>query len=645
MIEGYYDRFDPAKGYDRHLFRAGKGLQSAELNEIQQAAIHRIRSIGDAIFSDGDIVEGCQCVVDMDTGAVTLSAGRLYLRGMVRQIDGAELTAPMEGTVRIGVWLLESVITELEDPTLRDPATGTRNYQEPGAARLKVTLKWGLETDEEAGDFYPVHTLINGVLVQQAPPPQLDAVTASLARYDREANGSYIVDGLRTTFIEQLSDGRMVFSLSEGKAHVDGFEVGLPAAQRLIFDADFDTQLIESEPHRFEPDANGQMVIRLSHAPIAKVHKVDITAEKIAQLTHGGYSGAKDPLPDEAVLEIVKITQGSTTFEQGVDYKLTGDTVDWSLSGSEPAPGSSYEVVYRYRTAVDPDAVDARTVTVSGAVSGTLVLIDYEWKLPRIDRITLDREGVVRRIKGLSSRYNPTPPGVPAGQMALARIEYDWMSDPVVVNDGVHVTPMEALEDMQAMIYDLYDLMAQERLKNDAAASEPAAARGIFVDPFLDDDMRDQGVTQTAAIVDGELVLPVEAEVVDLFRTASVAVPNYELEAVIEQTARTGSMKINPYQAFEPLPARCRLILDTDHWTQTRTTWLSDVTRRIVQGGGLRQRFVRTDVSTQLINRQIRQAQFLRPISVRFELEGFGPGERLAEMTFDGIAITPEAAS
>lgn len=642
MIEGYYDRFDPAKGYDRHLFRAGKGLQSAELNEIQQASIHRIRSIGDAIFSDGDIVEGCECVVDVDAGTATLGAGQLYLRGMVREIDSAQLTIPVDTTVRIGVWLAESVITELEDPTLRDPATGTRNYQEPGAARLKTTIEWGLETDDADGDFYPVHTIVDGALVQHAPSPQMDAVTVGLARYDREANGSYIVDGLRTTFIEQL-DGRMVFSLSEGKAHVDGFEVGLPAARRLIYEADFDTQMIESEPHRFVPDANGQMVITISHAPLAKVHKVDITAEKTAQLTHGGYAGAKDPLPDTAVLEIVGITQGTTTYEQGEDYKLTGNTVDWSLSGSEPAPGSSYEVVYRYRTAVEPDALDDRTVTVSGAVTNTLVLIDYEWKLPRIDRLTLDKDGIVRRIKGLSSRYNPAPPSVPAGQMAMARIEYDWMSDPVVVNDGVHVTPMEELEDMQAMIYDLYDMMARERLKNDAAASEPAAARGIFVDPFLDDDMRDQGVTQTAAIVDGELVLPVDAQVVDLFRTASVAVPSYELEAVIEQTARTGSMKINPYQAFEPLPARCKLILDTDHWTETRTTWLSDITRLVVRGGGALQRLVRIDVGTRPINRQIQQSQFLRPATVRFEVEGFSPGERLAELTFDGIAITPEA--
>ena len=72
-IDNYYDRTDPAKHYERHLFRAGYGLQAAELNEIQQAAIGRVQSIGDALFKDGDIVKDCACLVDQDTGAVTLN--------------------------------------------------------------------------------------------------------------------------------------------------------------------------------------------------------------------------------------------------------------------------------------------------------------------------------------------------------------------------------------------------------------------------------------------------------------------------------------------------------------------------------------------------------------------------------------------
>ena len=40
---------------------------------------------------------------------------------------------------------------------------------------------------------------------------------------------------------------------------------------------------------------------------------------------------------------------------------------------------------------------------------------------------------------------------------------------------------------------------------------ESGARAGIFVDPLLNDDMRDQGLSQTAAVVGGVLTLPIEA--------------------------------------------------------------------------------------------------------------------------------------
>lgn len=53
---------------------------------------------------------------------------------------------------------------------------------------------------------------------------------------------------------------------------------------------------------------------------------------------------------------------------------------------------------------------------------------------------------------------------------------------------------------LEKMLIDVYDLVAQERLKNDISSREVAARKlGLFVDPFIDDDLRDQGIAQTAA--------------------------------------------------------------------------------------------------------------------------------------------------
>ncbi len=56
----YYNRFQDFlnKKYKRSLFRAGKGLQSAELNEMHDYLRNEIRNIGETIFSNGGILSG-----------------------------------------------------------------------------------------------------------------------------------------------------------------------------------------------------------------------------------------------------------------------------------------------------------------------------------------------------------------------------------------------------------------------------------------------------------------------------------------------------------------------------------------------------------------------------------------------------------
>lgn len=73
-LNSYYNRFNPDKEYEKSLFLAGRGLQSAELNEIQDYALSRLKGIGDAIFRDGDVITGANCIIDGEK--VTLEAGK-----------------------------------------------------------------------------------------------------------------------------------------------------------------------------------------------------------------------------------------------------------------------------------------------------------------------------------------------------------------------------------------------------------------------------------------------------------------------------------------------------------------------------------------------------------------------------------------
>ncbi len=649
-IDGYYNRFDATKNYEQHLFRAGRVLQSAELNEIQSAEIQRTKMMGDALFKDGDVVRDARVVVNSVDGSTICESGAIYLRGQVRGIPSSTLTIPIDRSVAIGVWLIESTVTEVEDPTLRDPAAETRNYQEQGAARLAVENRWGYDQDGTPdGEFFPVYYADNGELRLKEAPPALDSVSQALARYDLDSTGSsYIVSGMAVTMLDDLSNGTQVYSIGEGRARVNGFGIQLNASRRLEYQATPDLRFIDSEPHT--STTIGAQRIDLDRPPVSTIEQVRITAENTATLVHGSFSGAQDPLPDTSVIGLIQVKQGATTYVNNVDYKLTGGRVDWSLSGAEPAPGSTYTAKYQYIITVTPTNVDDTGFTVTGAVVGTLVQTNYNVKLPRIDRLCLNQEGLFTWIRGVSTDYTPVRPPVPSNLIALCQVVQTWSDDRTIINDGVRVTSMSAIEGMQNRLDLLTDMIAQQVLKSDAGTREITAVKGLFVDPFINDNQRDIGLAQTGAIVQGALTLPIAGGVSAVtLDVTDMETCEYTLEPILSQTLRTGSMLINPYLAFGVIPAKVQLTPAVDRWVEYATVWTSGLTRLFTNyafGGTHRYNSVlgvSVSNSTALVSTSTTEIQNLRQIEVKFTASGFGPGEILQSATFDGLAVTPTA--
>jgi hypothetical protein len=652
-LPGYYSRDDQVeKNYEEHLFIAGNVLQSAEMNEIQQVAIARAKSLGDALFRDGDVVRDARVVVDPDTGATFCESGAVYLRGAVRGVPSANITIPIVGSIAIGIWLIESIVTDTEDPTLRDPAAETRNYSEAGAARLKVEPQWGHQDDGTEGEFFPIYYADSGHLRAKEAPPQLDSVSQAIARYDRDSTGSsYIVSGLNVLQLDDLGDGTQVYSIQDGRARINGFGINLNTSRRLEYPTTPDLRYIDSEPHTSTTESAQR--INLDRTPISNITQVRITKSRTVTLVHGTFSGAQDPLPDTSVVQITSVVQGATTYVQGTDYQLTAGRVDWSLSGDEPAPGSSYNVTYQYITSVTPTAVDDTGYTVTGAVVGTLVLTNYYVKLPRIDRLCMDESGAFVWVKGVATDYDPVRPQVPNSLMALCQVVQTWDARRRVIADGVRMVPMSDIEAITSRLDNLTDLVAQQKLVSDLATREQAAQKGMFVDPFLDDNQRDQGVAQNAAIIGFALTLPIDGDAINV--SADVAAPTtcaFTLEPVLEQTARTGDMKINPYMAFDVPPKPVTLTPAVDRWTVTQTSWLSATTQKFIidkrshdwqRNINKFPSYTTTTMSTVLVRSSSSAIENLRQIEVKFEAKGFGPGEVLSELKFDGIVLTPTA--
>lgn len=645
MTSPYYNRFDPAKQYENHRFVPGRPLQAAELNEIQSRSAYTLRGVAETILKDGNVIRDAQIIVDSDTGVTQCEGGAVFLRGVVRGVEPATITVPIAGTVAVGLRLQDRIVTALEDDALLDPATGTRAYNQEGAERLEVKAVWSWSGDTVTGEFFPVYSVTDGILNAKEPPPQLDGVTQSIARYDRDsAGGNYVVSGLMVNRLADRGDGYQVFSVGAGRARVNGFAVEIRDARRLVRNALPVLRFIDSEPT--SSATVGAQRIDVARPPIANITQVRITAQKTVTINHGTVTGAQDPIPDTSVVSIVSVSQGATTYDQGVDYKLTSGKVDWSLTGAEPAPGSSYSATYQYITPVTPTSADDTGFTVTGAVVGSLIQASYNTKLPRVDRLCINQDGEFVWIEGTSTDYNPVRPSVPNNVLTLAQVIQLWTDKSYVINDGVRVVPMQDIESISNRLDTVVQLVSEQKLQSDAGQRQSAALKGLFVDPFLNDSLRDQGLAQTAAIVRGELMLPIEAVV---RRPTDVNAPvtcDFETRVALAQELRTGFMKINPYMAFSPLPAAVTITPAIDRWTQTNVIWASPITEVfeafVTSSWGPGQSSV-SNTFTQVRTGASRQLQYLRETYISFTLQGFGGGEMLSGITFDGLAVTPEA--
>lgn len=638
----YYNRFDETKNFETHVFRAGKVLQSAELNEVQSNVLTKIKGISDVLFKDGDIYKNARIIVNETTGVTTCESGVIYLKGSMRGVPPKTMTIPIVGTVVVGVRLQQSVVDEIADVTLRDPAVSVRNYQEPGASRLVMNLVWSYDGDGLDGDFYPVYTVVDGIVLSKELPPSIDAISSAIAAYDRQSTGgTYVISGLTVTELPDVG-GNQVYSVEEGDARINGQHVIVGTSIRTTYAATPDLRTNISEPHTSTGPSN--QVITLDRTPITQIDNISITTEVLETVTRGLVAGTSDLLAHGSVVSITSVVQGATTYTPTTDYTLTTGSVDWSAGGIEPATGSTYQVTYRYITNVSPVTHTADTVTVAGGVSGTLVLVSYKSALPRYDRLCLSKSGMITWVKGIATDFNQVVPSVPSGMIGLATILQNWRTTGrIVTDDSIRMMTMAQINALKGNIIDLYDLVAENQLKIDSSSREAVAKRGLFVDAFRNNNQRDAGITQNLISVNNELELNIVEQVVDtsLANTSPVTMASTNGYSLIQET-RTGTMKINPYMAFDPIPARVKLVPDADRAVTVNEIWSSAVIIRTQwRFSFLDDRRERTKV---LSDELVVSNTNLRQIQVNFEIKGFGAGENLTSVTFDGIDVTSTVA-
>ena len=429
-VADYYNRYNKDKSWDSVAVLVGRVLQAAEINEIQSILEAKTKAIGQSLYEDGMIIDGCGIYYNSSSRKATLNAGLIFLDGLVYEIPAKELT--ITGIVTVGVWKILSVLTEDEDSSLRNPALGYPGYRSPGAYRIIATTQWGLSTEtHENATFYEVYR-IDGEVITRLKKAKPDVV-----RYDRHAHGNYAVEGLTVSFV-RASSGRQTYKVAKGLAHINGYETEIFqdisfSVPEVLLDEDITREATQSETL-----AEDENRIVLSHTPITRVSKIRVTKQRtVKNLTHG-VAGCVDELPDDSVTKIIEVKQGAKFYVEGTDFRFVSDTdgLDWSLSGDEPTPESKYDVTYQYRANVTTYYYGDTSVTICDEdfLRGEPIDVTYYYKMPRKDIIIMNEDGTLELVRGIADVDNPVVPATPLGAIRLAEVSQTWVAAPEVNN-------------------------------------------------------------------------------------------------------------------------------------------------------------------------------------------------------------------
>lgn len=638
-----YNRSVSKADWARAVFAEDLFIHGADLNDAFDMIERRARNVGNVIMRDGDRAEGAAIYVAADpepatTHSISLDIGRIYIEGNVMRVAAAEFEGvDLEGDVRVGVRLQRTLETHEEDEDLKGLEPGTDGYLEPAAARELEVLVWAIEDDEQDGDFYSVYLLRNGTVIDQTPPPDLTGVQNVIAGYDFDANGNYIV-GAQSCLVTALGKfgSDQIFSIGEGTANISGQKRARTMALRHAVEEEPDLEEISAEPHTYTAADDDPTIVTVSRPPIADIDSVIIVKRTTETVTRGPVPGGSDDLGNSSVVEIESV-DGYTIDD---DFVLAGDAVSWAPGGDEPADGATYDVTYLYNDAVTPDSQTTTTVTVSGGVNGKPILVSYDSKLPRIDLLCLDSDGLPVYVKGVSRRKNLLPPIAPVNVLKLCEVYNDWLGTPVITNNGTRAYTYDDQLRYFGLLFRMAEQFARAEQRRTITEFDPTAKAGIFTDAFTDDYYRDSGEAQTAATNNGTLELAVD--VVDRIRLIADPITlDYDEEIIVEQLLDTSSSKVAPYLDYTILPGGMKLEPPVDHWTEGATDFTSVITQEFtVERAGPPTTTVES--TDNITGSQTIEATTLREIDVQFTLTGFGAGEDLESLTFGGVDVTPD---
>jgi len=601
----YFDDYDSKKQYTQLLAVPGRVAQAREITQMQSVLKDIIKSIGDSIMKDGNIIEGCQVIIDESKQKATITIGKVYLNGMVLPVHGLDSNGnPVDievpilgvGTETIGFKLIERIVDESGDSTLRDPAQGYDNFNQPGCHRLKSEVRIVKDDPDSA----TLVTLIDGAVSVEKYAPNYDVMTQTLARRTYDESGSYIVEGLNTRIEEHPESSDKVRVIVEsGKAYVLGYELKIPSSRRLDLDRSIDYITVTPTPSY---SAINEYILSTGEyvRQINSVYGVRTATKTNMERPNSDQSTQTLQLDSDSEFNEIKSIYDSTHpngYIAGVDYiaVLTENVATITWRGND-YPRETYSIEYDYYhhfvEGKDYELRSSEGMHILGWVPGGdtpkvggSMKLSYDLYLARKDVIYIDHYGNISIVKGIPAQYGlETFPEAPINTLPLSHIYHLPGGDHrgiSVSNVGLTRFTMNDIQNLLKRVRSLeYNQVLSSLLEDTKQRTVIGTRKGIFTDPLVDFSKVDYHYNRDGDVkVDPQL--PAYDATIDFWRNLCYLpsrVNTYDLSyseessthkqtrlatlgkldnvgtVVLSQMNATKSFLINPYSTFPQLP-------------------------------------------------------------------------------------------
>ncbi len=611
------------KDYKDILFNPSLPLQARELTQTQTLISEQSKQNLDMIYRDGSVIDGCVLTIS-DTTAY-LSKGYFYHNGRIYKIDADDVVINTTGTQVIGLELTESIITSTEDPALNDPASGSPNYNLTGADRLKQI--WSLVNITESSSDTPfiLWELFDGVIVKQDEKSEYSIILDTLAERTFDESGHYLVNGMKLyaeDFDASVSTDEIKIKITPGKSYVKGYEIDFKYPHFSVLDKsqEFADRLNENITYDGSTEYNLSELYAKDISAVTA--EVEITNMRI---DHSGGVGSSDLFTD---------ADGSTTYQNIIlssvviypndgqpatdpfvittDYLLSsanGGTIDWSPAGDEPT--GSYYVIFEYYAALTKDVdyefqehatindtYQLKLLGVTTPVSSSVMLVDYEYYLARIDLIMIDKDGDIKVNTGNPAHYREDL--IPPGNKEFLVLGFIKLmpnleaSGCIIYEYNYKRLTMRELFNLKSRINDIEYNQAELALEADAQGGElPTNLLGILVDSFetfQKIDVEHSSFNCALNNIDFELTKKINYIIHTIDQTNDQLTnteKNTENSAVfnsltktseataLEITSKTDPVNLNPYTFLET-PGFVDIIPRIDSWIDEEIIKISD---------------------------------------------------------------------